>query len=346
MGYLNHSDDGETIPYRHESCEIPCEILERLKQKLSGWRLRAILTPPVKNKSVTELFRDACSMSQAGITDEDQEIVLRARFGDYYRLIEDREFTNAITNARAKVEGGVSCESLRRFPKRNDAQRSNVLSQALANALARLKQASPIRDPHLLPTGKVIDLIFGGEDPLLCLSTATKCAYTEPRSFFLGKEHYYNFVVPSPMSARYGHTKSEGRITVRSLENVGPRMHVVVEFDDGTLDEQAGLLLHLSKFGFPLKMVVFSGKKSLHGWFYVRGFADAQLEQFLRYAAWIGADTATFSPVQLVRLPNVERESGRLQEVFYLDPVGPQPSATPLLVSASRSEAINSLQLP
>lgn len=333
MGYLNNSHDGETISHRHESSEIPPKIMEALQRKLSGWRLRAIITPPALNKSAPELFRDACSMSQVGMTDEDQEIVLRARFWNYYRVLEDREFSNAISNARAHVEGDANYLKGRRYPKPNEEQRAKVLSEATVNALEALKRASPIRNPDLLPTGHVVDLIFGNEDPLLCLSTASKYATTERRSYFRGMEESYNFIVPSPMSARFGRTKGDGRMTVRSLDNVGPRMHVVIEFDSGTLDEQAGLILHLSTFSHRLRMVVFSGKKSLHAWFDVRGVEDAQVQQFLRYAAWLGADTATFSPVQLVRTPNVEREPGRVQEVLYLNPQSQRtpsdPSQTP-----------------
>ena len=320
MGYLNNSSDGETISDRHESSEIPKSIMKVLNQKLYRRDLRAILTPPALHKSSTELFRDACRMSRAGISDEVQEIVLRARFWNYYRVLEDREFTNAIANARARVEGVENSEIFRRYPRPNHDQRNEVLSKAPVHALEVLKEASPIRNPGLLPTGHVVDLIFGNEDPLLCLSTASKYATTERRSYFRGMEESYNFIVPSPMSARFGRTKGDGRMTVRSLDNVGPRMYVVIEFDSGTLDEQAGLVLHLSTFSHPLRMVVFSGGKSLHAWFDVRGVEDAQVQQFLRYAAWLGADTATFSPVQLVRTPNVEREPGRVQEVLYLNP--------------------------
>ena len=319
MGYLNHSADGETLSDRHESSEIPTHILEKLRQKLSSRRYSAVLTPPTLHASSSELFRDACAMSQAGLSDEEQEIVLRARFWTYYRRLEDREFSNAITNARAQVEGGADCEGFRRYPRPNEAARAAVMAEAPATALAVLREKTPIKNPQDLTTGEVLDLIFGDGDPLLCFSTASKYASTEPRSFFRGTEHCYHFLVPSPMNARYGHTKGEGRQTVRSLENVGPRMHVVVEFDTGSLDEQAALILHLAQYCLPLRMVIFSGGKSLHAWFDVRGFCDESVQLFLRYAAWVGADTATFSPVQLVRMPNVEREPGRMQEVLYLD---------------------------
>ncbi len=319
MGYLNHSEDGYRPNDRQESADIPPPILKKLRQKLSRRNLASIMTPPALHESPRELFHHACEMSRAGISDEEQEIVLRARFWNYYRRLEDREFSNAITNARAHVEGGFGGESSRKYPRPSETERASVLSKAPHAALSMLRERSPIKNPQSLPTAEVIDLIFGDGDPLLCFSTASRYANTDRRSCFRGTEHCYNLLVPSPMSARYGHTKGEGKVTSRSLENVGPRMHVVIEFDSGSVEEQAGLILHLATFSFPLRAVIFSGGKSLHAWFVVSGIAEEFVERFLRYAAWLGADTATFSPVQLVRMPNVEREPGRMQAVLYLD---------------------------
>src|SRR5205807_578538 len=71
----------------------------------------------------------------------------------------------------------------------------------------------------------------------------------------------------TPDDCRKGRTRS-GKISEHTLENTGPRRFLVIEFDKGTLDQQAALLFHLSKFAPSLALVVFSGSRSLHGWFY------------------------------------------------------------------------------
>ena len=77
------------------------------------------------------------------------------------------------------------------------------------------------------------------------------------------------FIVPSPMTARTGHTQ-DGKESEHTLENTGPRRFLVVEQDAGTVDEQAAILFHLAKLR-PMALAPHSGSKSLHGWFYCAG---------------------------------------------------------------------------
>jgi hypothetical protein len=99
-----------------------------------------------------------------------------------------------------------------------------------------------------------------------CVGTDQRQALTCPLSELSAQELAgYQFVVPSPMSKPAG-INLEGKKSVRCLDNTGPRRFVVTEFDQGSLDEQAALLLYLATI-LPLILVVFSGSKSLHGWF-------------------------------------------------------------------------------
>ncbi len=120
------------------------------------------------------------------------------------------------------------------------------------------------------------------------------------------------------MSARTGRTK-DGRISARTLENTGPRRFLIVEQDGGTPDEQAGILLHLAKKA-PLALAVFSGKKSIHGWFYCQGQPEERLKSFMQYAVSLGADPATWTRCQLVRMPDGTRDTGARQTIFYFNP--------------------------
>ena len=118
------------------------------------------------------------------------------------------------------------------------------------------------------------------------------------------------------MSAPTGLTK-EGKESAHALSNTGPRRFLIVEFDQGTLDEHATLLGHLAGFA-PLVCAVHSGGKSLHGWFYVHGQPEDRILKFFRYAVSLGADPATWTRSQFVRMPDGTRDNGKRQTVFFL----------------------------
>jgi hypothetical protein len=119
------------------------------------------------------------------------------------------------------------------------------------------------------------------------------------------------------MAARTGTTKT-GRTSQHCLDNTGPRRFLICEFDSGTLDEQAGILLHLSAFA-PLVCVVHSGNKSLHGWFYVQGQPKAKVWDFFRYSVSLGADSALWTRSQFARMPDGQRDNGHRQRVHFLN---------------------------
>jgi hypothetical protein len=142
---------------------------------------------------------------------------------------------------------------------------------------------------------------------------------------FRGNERWlrrYQFIVPNPMSKRYGRTKDGLRWSEKTLDNTGERRHVVVEFDGDLafrFEEQWKLLWHLGQTR-PLVMVVHSGNKSLHGWYQVHGLAEAEVWEFFRYAESIGADHEMWSVCQFTRIPGgVNRKTGREQKLMFFN---------------------------
>ncbi len=115
-----------------------------------------------------------------------------------------------------------------------------------------------------------------------------------------------------------GITKA-GRQSAHTLDNTGPRRFLVTEFDYGTQDEQAGLLQHLAEFA-PLVCVLFSGGKSLHGWFYFAGQSEQRTRRFFEYAVALGADPAMWVRSQFARMPEGRRASGARQTCYYFAP--------------------------
>src|SRR4029077_6567707 len=69
---------------------------------------------------------------------------------------------------------------------------------------------------------------------------------TAKREEWRGRMSKLQLIVPNPMVALNGLNQS-GEVSHRCLENTGARQFLVVEFDTGTMDEHAALLLHLAE---------------------------------------------------------------------------------------------------
>jgi hypothetical protein len=192
-------------------------------------------------------------------------------------------------------------------------------------------------------TGDIISRLFP-PDALVCAGMDERATTTFELSRVRERLHRFQFIVPSPMSSRLGLTQ-EGKESGRCLGNVGPRRFLVTEFDFKRLNDNgspskwaplidqweaagatvqdacAAIILNLKQFG-PLAMVVFSGGKSLHAWWYCDGEDESEgsrLHKFMAYACRLGADPRTYTRSQFVRMPGATRQDGRKQPVHYLD---------------------------
>ena len=186
--------------------------------------------------------------------------------------------------------------------------------------LADLWERSPAR---LLDDAPLTDAIIARlfrPDELLCCARGVEHAETRTVREFAGRLHEFTHLVPSPMLAVTGLTQ-EGRESCRCLANTGPRRFLVIEFDrEPSLGRQAQLHFGLATHA-PLALVVFSGKKSLHGWHYVEGWPQTEAHELHRLAVACGADAATWTPCQLVRMPDAMRpETGLRQSVLFWNP--------------------------
>jgi hypothetical protein len=291
------------------------EETELAMLKMEPWRLQLLLARPKVHRSQVEMFRDASGMTLAGLTSDQQLEILRYKFASYYRPIEDREIENAI---RGAMNNGVVGVQKEKMPKVNEELRQAALETSAFKMLSDLKLASKTKNPELLSSGAILSRLFSA-DQLVCMASDKATAHTGPRNYFSGREERLPFIVPNAMAAEFGLTTS-GRTSRRCNDNVGPITRTVVEFDTGTLDEQAALIGAIAACGVALDMVLWSGGKSLHAWFDLANLADEERQKFFRYAAALGADKATFVPCQLCRTPNATRtENGNKQEVLLLN---------------------------
>jgi hypothetical protein len=205
------------------------------------------------------------------------------------------------------------------------------------NGLVDLWEASPVRlDSNAPSTDKIVDILFLG-NPLLCCGWDRHRFNTRPRN------HWYKlddlqFIVPNPMTARSGLTRNR-KPSAHALSNTGPRRFLIVEFDFdasrsadeaqllGKLQKEgrdecdicAALLLHLAEIA-PLALAVYSGGKSLHGWFYCEGQPDQRIESFFQYTIFLGADKAGWTRLQFTRMPDGLRDGSKRQVVYFLNP--------------------------
>jgi hypothetical protein len=231
-------------------------------------------------------------------------------------------------------------ESAATWPTVNQAQRKAILESG--RGLIELWELSPGQyendEPH---TEEVVELLFP-RDPLLCVGRSNYRFATRTREEWRGKLAAMQLIVPSPMTARTGMTQ-DGKKSAHTLENTGARRFLVIEFDleekdkDGNdtkdaefirwaanrrqsiSDISAALLLHLAERA-PLALAVFSGGKSIHGWFYCAGQSEDRLRDFMHYAVALGADRATWTRSQFVRMPDGLRDNGKRQPIIYFDP--------------------------
>jgi len=213
----------------------------------------------------------------------------------------------------AKVTKPVS-----KWPTLDEQKQAASIIGSNVRSVDELKAVSPI--PCLgeeFDTDWFLDQLFPG-NPLLCVGLNRANFHTAPREELRGRLGKCSLIVPSPMTSIWGKTKN-GKDSMHTLSNTGERRFLVTEFDAGSTDQQAALLWHLGKIA-PLVMVVFSGGKSLHGWWDCLGANESEIERFFRYAVSIGADPATWTRSQFVRLPQGCREdTGRRQEVLYFN---------------------------
>lgn len=242
------------------------------------------------------------------------------------RDVPPREIEDAVANSKALASRPWQPSASRvspptsspKWPRIDSGLRAKIVESSLG--VEALRQASPLSIDdcehdahyflsHLFPAGS-----------LVCVGLSNDLFATHLLDDVLGVDLVKTcLIVPSPMTARVGVTK-RGKRSQHTLSNTGPRRYLVTEFDSGSADEQAPLIMHLSGFA-PLVMVVSSGGKSLHAWWRCAGVDEQAQLNFFRYAVSLGADPATWCRSQFVRLPQGWRaDKGTRQQVLYFNP--------------------------
>lgn len=239
------------------------------------------------------------------------------------RPLKPRELESQIANAYREV--GRQRPSGRRFkglPKGFPSPPPRILTPTQDDVLkAEILQSLPPElvfrwGAELFHQGKdaavrFLRTIFSPDD-LVCaggaLSSMQTLCWSDWLALWGDSDTIPQFIVPNPMRACEGVTK-EGNRSSRCKSNAclpAQRRVSVVEFDNGSLEEQARLLLVLATT-CPLVAVVFSGRRSLHGWFRHDLPRSIPPANFWAQALVLGADKAMLRTEQPARLPGGTR---------------------------------------
>ena len=251
---------------------------------------------------------------------EENQIVALLQAATTGEPVKPNEIEDAVRNSKAVAwqPNGQPAAAYRQspWPKPDQEKRESVIASGVG--LVDLWEQSPIRfEKNLSYTERIIDALFP-DNPLLCVGLTNQNFDTLTRNEWRGKLATQQLIVPSPMTVRRGLTQ-DGKLSAHTLEATGPRRFLIVEQDHGSIDDQAAVLLHLVEYA-PLVLAVHSGQKSIHGWFVCRDESEQTLDDFMSYALTLGADPATWTRSQFVRMPDGRRQTGERQTVFYFDP--------------------------
>ena len=236
------------------------------------------------------------------------------------RFVPRREIVSAVQDSlECAWQPGSQSQPIHAAPKWpgvNQEQREAIVRDG--GAVVDLWEASTVCfDDNAAHTEALIDALFP-DNPLLCCGEDNSRFDTRSREEWRGKLAALQLIVPNSMTARSGPTK-ERKQSAHALSITGPRRYLVVEFDQGNVDDHAALILHLAACA-PLALAVHSGSKSIHGWFYCLAQPEEKLRGFMRYAVSLGACTSTWTRSQFVRMPDGLRDNGKRQVAYYFAP--------------------------
>lgn len=252
--------------------------------------------------------------------------ILHAAVADCGRHVPDSEILSAVKNSARGVVGQIPSFKAgnpgKTWPKVDQVALKRIVS-SVDRPQERLSSASnwaglPLTQADFVPA--LVGILFP-EDPLICAGPSLESMHCQYLSEWGTALSETQFIVPSPMTARTG-TNREWRPSNRCLANTGPRRFLVIEFDSLSIEDQAAIHIHLAA-RYTLALVVHSGGKSLHGWYYVAARPEDELLGFMQYAVSLGADSHTWTRCQAVRTPGGLRRGGRhlcVQHPVFFNP--------------------------
>lgn len=286
--------------------------MARLQDRLKAWASKPMR--PGEGLHV-DIFRAAILMLEERIPEDVVfEFLRQAANRVTDRHVPDREIHGAIQSAKDRLAGGKIETS--RWPAYSEQLRSEIVSRSNVSVadLGAMSEALS-QDPWFYLCQLYRD------DEFVCLGEMASVFFTKRRKdlFHSVQTSKFEYVNPSPMTEEFGFTK-DGVVSAHTLDNCGPKTYQVVEFDHGQISDHAAIHWWLAGFA-PLIMLVYSGGKSLHGWYNVRNMNEVDVLSFFSRAVQVGADPKMWSRCQFSRLPaGLNRKTGKAQTVVLFEP--------------------------
>ena len=248
-----------------------------------------------------------------------------------HRCVPEREILDAVALAYDAARAGSrfsaphgGCRGAGVAPQRRVPRWPKMDAQAVRRALAQGgAMFDPAVDTGASATEALAVLFRPGE--LVCAGAACERPVARRRDEWGGADAQ-QFLCPNPLKAATGLTQ-DGRVSVRCQSNIAVRRWVIAESDDAALtkDKQARVITVLAR-GLPLRLVVDSGGKSLHGWFSCEGVEEQDVAKFFWLACALGADPSRWDLCGWVRMPGGLRRkpdgSAVRQRVVLIDKGG------------------------
>lgn len=251
---------------------------------------------------------------------EVEQAVDKAYHGDFsYSSMQGRHGEDISSGFSKQSPEGHWNNEMPMPPKEFDFSFTKEVIEATPWTLDDMMEDSPL-DLSECKTPEIISMIYE-PDELVCCGTV-KVFETLTAREWLSRPDIAEQVVPNSMRGKEGMNK-KGQQSVRCRDATGPRKFLVVESDEKGLsfDDQASVLRCLrDEINAKLKMVVYSGSSSLHGWFESSGNNLTDWD-FMNLACKLGADRRMWLPEQLSRSPNaINPKSKKRQVCLYFDP--------------------------
>lgn len=205
---------------------------------------------------------------------------------------------------------------------------TRYLSEQVVPTTKEFSETSP-DPPEDFTSRDFVDMAFDN-DELVCIGWKNLRGYgcsTLPKWMVLGDPIEGNLLVPNGMSAATGWVRNWKGEMVRSGRSKGnaplKRRFLVLEVDrfDRDFRRQVAAIMMVRE-AFPetkLAAVAYSGGKSLHSWWNVDHLDESAVVRIFKAAVRIGVDPVTFSPIQLVRIPQAMRNRRTRQALGWID---------------------------
>ena len=203
-----------------------------------------------------------------------------------------------------------SCDLPRLRSEIQDPEKINRVVEEFPYSVADLWECSPLR-PEGMSCEHILSCLFEPDELIAAGNLAKSEVMSLKKWMHVGFDHCDLFC-PNPMRG-YSGINFNKKPSVRCRDNTGRRKYVVLEIDGLRLDNQASVIDFLTRVeGTTLRMVVYSGRKSLHATF--DAFPNEEDNwRFISNLVTYGGDSRMYFPEQQSRLPAVARRNIRGQ---------------------------------